>query len=383
MTDLDILRRLVAFDSTSHLSNRPIADFLCDLLDRPGIRITRQPAPEGDKLNLIVEIGPPTDPASRAGLVLSGHMDVVPALEPEWQSDPFELVERDDKLFGRGACDMKGFVALAVGVALRAAESGLAVPLVLILTYDEEVGTLGAGHFARTWDHAGRPLPRRAVIGEPTSLAVVRLHKGHAKSRLIVRGTPAHSGYPHLGHNAIEPLGRAIVALAALRRELETERPSNSEFFPEVPFVALNQARIKGGSAINIVPERAELELGFRVLPGMDSTSISARVEQRLAGALAGEDWSLEPINESPPMALPDSDDLYQTLCAHVGQENTVSASYATDAGWLERAGFSCLLYGPGDIATAHKPNEWLPIAEFERAARDLEFLIERFCGAK
>lgn len=385
LSDQELLERLVGFDSTSHRSTQPILDFLRDYLDRPGIRLTVQPAPPEEpeaKANLIVELGPETDPATRDGLMLSGHMDVVPALEPEWQSDPFRMEIRDDRYVGRGACDMKGFVALAVNTLVRrhAAGSALRAPLALVITYDEEVGTIGARHFVDTWDPA-HALPRRSIIGEPTSLEVVRLHKGHTKIHVQVNGVPAHSGYPHLGHCAIEPMGRAIGALAALRNQLKTERVASSDFFPEVPYVALNLGRIWGGKADNIVPDRCELMIGFRILPGMESQPIEDRVREALEQALEGESWKLERKNLSPPMSLCENDDLYRHLARKMGQEKTISASYATDAGWFQKGGFTCLLWGPGDIGVAHKPNEWLPRAEFELASRQLDEVVEAFCG--
>jgi acetylornithine deacetylase len=256
----------------------------------------------------------------------------------------------------------------------------LRAPLALLLTFDEEVGTLGAHHFVDTWPLAEHPLPRRAVIGEPTSLHAVRLHKGHAKGRLTIRGTPAHSGYPHLGHNAIEPMGRALVALTRLGDELRQERHAVSEHFPEVPFVALNLARIEGGSAINIVPDHCRLDLGFRVLPGLDADDIHSRLRRALEPVLEGEDWVYEARDQSPPMSLPEEHDLHRAVCALVDQHETVSASYATDAGWFQHGGFDCVLYGPGNIGVAHKPNEWVPKAELEQCRADLDRLIHKFC---
>lgn len=380
LSDAQLLARLVGFDSTSHNSNRPIAEFICDYLDRPGIRIERQSYPEDDKINLVVTVGPEVDPNSREGLVLSGHLDVVPAVEPDWQSDPFELTETEEGFVGRGACDMKGFVALAVNAVARAGGQRLRDPLSLILTCDEELGTLGARHFIDHWpaDHA---LPRRAIIGEPTSLDVVRMHKGHAKMRLIVEGRSAHSGYPHLGENAIERLAPALVALAGLRRELEIEQGPNAEHFPEVPWVALNLARIRAGTAINIIPDRAELDLGFRVLPGMTAVSIAERVRRTLTEAMAEVPFELEEINQSPPMLLPEDDELYRHLCRVMGQETTVSASYATDAGWLQEGGFDCLLWGPGTIEVAHRPNEWIPKDEFHRGSELLQQVVDERCS--
>ena len=384
LTDAELLARLVGFDSTSRYSNRPIAEFIQDYLDLPGVRIASQPAPEEDKLNLVVSYGPEVE-ADRGGLVLSGHMDVVPAEEPEWTSDPFELTETDDAYVGRGSADMKGFDALAINTLARLAAEGreLARPLCLLLTYDEELGTLGAHHFVQTWDLAANPLPRRAIIGEPTSLEVVRMHKGHAKAKLTVRGRSAHSGYPHLGHNAIEPMGRAIAALGKFRKELEGESCPNAEHFPEVPFVALNLARMRAGTAINIIPETAELDLGIRVLPGMDAAAIWQRAEALLASTLEGEEYHFERLNQSPPMLMAEDHDLAQRLYAKMGQEATVSASYATDAGWFADGGFDCLLWGPGTIEVAHRPNESIPKAELHRASDLLAEVVAEVCGVR
>ncbi len=380
LSDQELLRRLVAFDSTSCNSNLPIADFLADYLERPGIRLERNPSPDGDKTNLVAVAGPEVG-AGREGLTLSGHLDVVPAEEPEWRSDPFELQITDERLIGRGACDMKGFVALAANRLAQAAGRGrLRRPLTLVLTYDEEVGTLGARHFVRTWPQE-RPLPRRTIVGEPTSLEAVRMHKGFSELAIEVRGESAHSGYPHLGRSAIEPAARAILALADLRRALEGEPCPHAEHFPEVPYVALNVGVVRGGVAVNVVPDRCEIRLSFRVLPGMDSGPIAERVRQAAAEALAGEDFSCREAHASPPVLLAEDHDLYQGLCALFGQERTVSASYATDAGWLQHGGYDCLLWGPGTIEVAHRPNEFMPRDEYRRGGELLARVVDRFCG--
>lgn len=381
LPDSVLLRHLVRFDSTSRNSNRPIADFICNYLDHPDVRITHHPAADGDKVNLVISLGPEAGD-DRQGLVLSGHMDVVPADEPEWTADPFDLVDNGDALVGRGSCDMKGFVALAINaMARRAGRGSLRHPLALVLTFDEELGCLGARHFVETFEDAAS-LPRQAIIGEPTSLDVVRLHKGHCKMRLEVRGRSAHSGYPHLGYNAIEPMGRAIVALGELRRHWQTALCPNAEHFPEVPFVALNLARLDAGVAINIIPERAVLELGFRVLPGMQTDDLVQEVERVVADALEGDSYTLEELNRSPPMLLSEDHGLYRHLCQVMQQEGTVSASYATDAGWLQHGGFECLLWGPGTIEVAHRPDESIPKAELARASELLDQTVDHLCGA-
>jgi acetylornithine deacetylase len=232
LSNEELLAVLVGFDSTSRKSNLPLADFICEYLTRPGIRVERVPSPDSDKVNLVVRVGS-GGLGDRTGLALAGHMDVVPAEEPDWRSDPFTLTQVGDSYFGRGACDMKGFLALAINAVAAADPSSYRHPLVLVLTYDEEVGTAGARHLAGTWTGAAS-LPKATIVGEPTSLRVIRMHKGYLDFHVVIEGLSAHSGYPHLGRSAIEPMGRLIVALTALRETLEGETPPHSEYFPEV-----------------------------------------------------------------------------------------------------------------------------------------------------
>jgi acetylornithine deacetylase len=306
-------------------------------------------------------------------------MDVVPADEPEWRSDPFTLADAGDRYLGRGTADMKGFLALAAN-RLAALEPGtLRAPLSLLFTYDEEVGTLGARHFTESCAEAGR-LPRAVVIGEPTELRVVRAHKGMLRLRLAFRGRAAHSGYPHLGRSAVEPAAQAIVALAGLRRAMEAERPPHAELFPEVPFPALNVGIVSGGSAANVIPDRCEIELGIRLLPGMPAAAMAERVARTVRAAV-DQPFTLEQTSESPAMIADADAPLHQALCAALGQDASHSVMFATDAGWLQRAGFECVLFGPGSIEAAHRPNEFVPVAELRRAGEVLDGLIHRTCA--
>ena len=381
LSDAALLARLVAFDSTSRNSNLPIADFLCGYLDRPGIRVRRNLSAGGDKVNLIFEAGPAADPEreGRPGLVLCGHMDVVPAEEQEWESDPFTLADRGDRWVGRGACDMKGFLALAANLALAASRRRLAHPLALLFTYDEEVGTLGARRLVDSCPEA-RTLPASVVIGEPTGLRVVRAHKGHLTMRITLHGRSAHSGYPHLGSNAIEPAGEVIAALARLRRELAAEGAPHAELFPEVPFVPLNVGRVQGGAAINVVPDRCTVELGLRALPGVDSRRLAERVEQAARAAAAPFVPDVEVLADSPPLLVAEEAPLLRRLCSLVGQREAATVSFATDAGWLQRLGMECVLFGPGSIDAAHRPNEHLPKADLAAARAVLERAVESCC---
>jgi acetylornithine deacetylase len=252
-------------------------------------------------------------------------------------------------------------------------------PLALLFTYDEEIGTLGARRFTETWAQT-EALPRDVIIGEPTSLRVVRLHKGMLRLRLSFEGVAAHSGYPHLGRNAIEPAARAIVALTRLRSTLEAERPPHGQHFPDVPFTALNVGTVSGGSAANVIPDRCTIEIGIRLLPETAAEVVTERVRDTVREALPEEPFSLELVSESPAMMLEADAAIHRSLCALVGQRESLGVAFATDAGWLQRVGFRCVLFGPGSIEVAHRANEFVPVAEFRRAEGLLEDIVRRRC---
>lgn len=420
LSDAQLLARLVAFDTTSRNSNLPLARFLADYLDRPGVAVTELPAPDGAKANLLVRLGPPLDPEAppqeRRGLTLSGHMDVVPADDVDrWSSDPFTLTDRGDRWVARGSADMKGFVALAANLAADLDPARLTHPLVLLFTYDEEVGCLGSGHLVASWRREGAPegLPRAAVIGEPTELRVVRVHKGHLKLRLTYSGVSAHSAYPHLGVNAIEAAAEGVRRLVALRRELEAERVPSSAHFPDAPYPALNVGTVRGGAAVNVVPDRCVVEVGVRLLPGMDAEGVSERVRDAVKarpgetsaadfdrrsftqsapysgpvaarplalGSLEAEGLEMEVMSSSPPLMTDEGSEVVRELLGAMGQSGAEAVSYATDGGWLAELGMECAIWGPGSISVAHKPDEWLPKGDLARAREVLSGLVRRFC---
>lgn len=378
LSNAELLARLVAFDSSSTSSSRPLAEFVASYVDRPGIEVLTYPEHSPEQITLLLRAGPKTD--DRDGLLFNGHLDVVPA-EPEgWRSDPFKLVERNGTLVGRGACDMKASVALALNALASLEVDRLRRPLALLLTWGEELGSLGAQQFAREFEDV-QHLPRKTIVGEPTSLRVVRMHKGHLKARLTFRGRAAHSGFPHLGRNAVEAAGRAIHALGDLRRELESERTSTSEFFPDTPYPALNVARVAGGGPLNVIPDHAKVELGVRLLPGMQSAPIVERLRSVAEAAARNCDGGFELINDNPPMLLDASAPINRALCGLIGQTESRGVPFSSDAGVLQRdLGCECVLFGPGSIDVAHRPNEYVPIDEFERAGRVLRELIHTMC---
>jgi acetylornithine deacetylase len=375
LSDVDLLSRLVAFESVSGRGNLPIADFVCDYLERPGVRIERHPGPDETRVNVLAVAGP----ADRGGgLTTSGHLDVVPAGEEGWSSDPFELTERDGSLYGRGACDMKGSIALFMNAMAAASPPRLAQPLALLLTCDEELGSLGAQRFCRDLP-CGGGLPRDVLVGEPTSLQAVRMHKGHLTMRVVVRGRSAHSGSPHLGDNAISCAVRVVEALDELASRMRGVRCETSSYFPDVPFPVLNVGRIAGGDTVNVVPDRCTIELGVRLLPGMSvqeaADGVTAAVAERAPGA------TVQIVNDNPPLLLEEDAHIHRTLCGLLGQSRSCGVSFASDGGVLARCGFRCVLFGPGSIETAHRPDEHVPVGELRGARRVLEELIRRRCG--
>jgi acetylornithine deacetylase len=250
---------------------------------------------------------------------------------------------------------------------------------VLVFTYDEEVGTFGARQLAEQWPDAAS-LPRHCLIGEPTELKVVRAHKGFVSLRVTLRGKSAHSGYPHLGRNAIEVAARVLVSLRKLRHRLEVAGGPHAELFPEVPFVPLNVGTIHGGAAANVVPDLCVLELSARPLPGMNERGLLATIEQAVRDATGTDPVEVEVTATSPGLMLDPDAPIHTGLCGLTGQDAGLAVSYATDAGWLSRAGLECAILGPGSIEVAHRPNEYVPKQDLLDARRLLESAVGRFC---
>ena len=384
LTDQDLLARLVAFDTTSAAvqPTKPLGDAVCNYLDVPSVRIERFDCGQ-DQENILVAAGP--ECTHQEGLLLCGHVDCVPADEPEWESDPFELQVQDDRLVARGACDMKGFDAIAINTLRRHADSGtLKEPLMLLLTCNEEIGTIGAGQFAKAW--GSRPLPRRTIIGEPTSMQPIRGHKGHIAYTIAVGGRGGHTGFPRNGSNAIELAFPVLDGLKAFREDLASERVEWSALFPDVPQAVLTIANIRGGGAINITPESCLIKVGIRPLPGQDAEGLATRmlgylpgarfVETSQLGGVGDGEILVAMVNNTPSYGLDATDPFYLEVKDIVGAGSEFGANYGTDAGRLVPVGCASVVLGPGDISVAHKPNEWMPRGEFEAAPSVLDAFI-------
>lgn len=362
----DLLARLVGFPSVVGGPNGAIIGFVADYLRAHGIEPTLVPGPEGDRWNLFATIGD----ASRPGYVLSGHLDVVPAGEPDWQADPFVLRRDGDRLIGRGACDMKGFVAAALSMVPDLVAMPLSAPVHLALSYDEEAGCRGVPHLLAALPGLCAP-PLGAVIGEPSGLVPVLAHKGKAALRLVATGVAGHSSRPDLGANAIHALLPALNAAAAQALALQSG-PQDARFAP--PWSSLQIGTVKGGQAVNIIPDRAEAQIEARAIQGVDPKAILDPVVAVARGLAV--DW----LSSYPALALDPDHPLARLMAGLTGAAPLGAVSYGTEAGLYQEAGIPAIICGPGDIARAHRPEEYLTTDEVQHACALIRRLGQRLC---
>lgn len=372
-----MLARLVAIPSISSASpdwdhsNEPVVRQLEEWLLALGFQCELMPVPGmPGKYNLIATLG-----SGPGGLVLSGHTDTVPFDESRWQSDPFVLTERDNRYYGLGTCDMKGFFALAIEAARTVAGQPLKQPLIILATADEESSMNGAQALVA----AGRPQGRYAVIGEPTGLQPVRMHKGIMMERLVFEGQSGHSSDPSLGRNALEGMHEAMGELLALRRQWE-EAYQNPNFRVQVP--TLNLGCIHGGDNPNRICARCELHFDLRPLPGMVMEDLRQRILSRVRPVAEARNLSLtfEPLFDGvPPFETPADAELVR-LCERLTGHSAGSVAFATEAPWLQQLGLETLVLGPGSIDQAHQPDEYLALSQVEPTVNLLKSLISHYC---
>jgi acetylornithine deacetylase len=373
-----MLDRLVRFDTTSRNSNLGLIDFVRDYLDRLGIASDLVFDATGTKANLFASIGP----AEGAGIVLSGHTDVVPVDDQDWSSEPFTCVARDDRLYGRGTADMKGFVATALALVPEFQGMPLAAPVHLALSYDEEVGCKGVPGLL---DHIAGRLPAPpfgCVVGEPTGMRVANGHKGKAGYVCSVAGLASHSALNHLGVNAIEVAAEIIMELRRLNDEFQAAGPFASGFEP--PHCTASTGVIAGGSALNIVPDHCRFEFEFRPLPGQDPHALFARIrdwaERTLLPAMralspaAGIEW--RELMSYPGLGGTDGATIEEVCCRLTATQAPLKLAFGTEAGHFAARGISTVVCGPGDIRVAHKPDEYVELAQLERCTRFLRELV-------
>ncbi|MDN3525931.1 acetylornithine deacetylase [Halomonas sabkhae] len=381
MTAVEILERLVGFATVSRDSNLALIEWVEAWLDDHGVDHWRVENDDGSKANLLARIGP----NEAGGVVLSGHTDVVPVDGQPWSSDPFVLRDGDDdRLYGRGTCDMKGFIACALAEVPRWTELRLDKPIWLAFSYDEEVGCVGVPRLIERL-MADHPRPSTVIVGEPTLMQPVVAQKGATNLRTTVTGREAHSSQVYQGVSAIHVAARLVTRIEDVMRELKAEGRVDEAF--NVVHSSLHVGRIEGGTAINIMARQCTFEWEVRHLPSDDFADLRGRVDA-YATELAAEMQRIAPetgietqaLNVTVPALADRDNDEVLALCRSLLGEaaDTSAVAYATEAGQFQRQGLSTLICGPGSISQAHQPDEYIDRAQLAQGEAFMRALGER-----
>lgn len=386
MTSIDWLTRLIGFDTVSRYSNLALIEEVQGYCEQLGLSVDLTFNEAKDKANLFVTVpaGANADQVNH-GLVLSGHTDVVPVDGQDWSSDPFTATIRDDKLYGRGSCDMKSFIACALTLlpqAVKLSNAGkLRRPLHLALSFDEEVGCLGAPLILADLKARGIA-PDYCIVGEPTNMTMVVAHKGIAVYRCRVHGKSAHSSLTAQGVNAISYASRLIGYVDELAEEI-SHREDNDSLF-DVPYSTLSVGTIQGGTATNIVPNLCEFTFDYRNLPHMTQEDILAPIKAKVAELSAqmqarAPETGIELLQQESVPAMTDNDngELQNLISALTGDDERHKVAYATEGGQFTNAGIPTIICGPGSIEQAHKANEFVKLSEIERCDGFLQKLLD------
>eukprot|EP01037_Dinobryon_pediforme_P009343 gene9343-9424_t len=375
----EMLRHLVGFDTTSRNSNQALIDFAEAFLHRHGVFTRRSDSALGDKTNLHAIIGPQVP----GGIALSGHVDTVPVDGQDWSFDPFDLTAKDGRLYGRGACDMKGFVAACLAAVPDLVAMELARPVHLFITFDEETTMEGARVLMGDLDASGMR-PEMCVVGEPSLMQPILAHKGRLAVRVRIRGRAGHSSEPARGVNAVFAAAAAISYVAGEARRLASEGPFVEGFDP--PCTTAHVGTMSGGSILNIIPEDAEFVMEWRAVPGHDPYGeferLRAFVAETIEPAMRAVDpacgFSYEVIGDIPGMGLPETHALTSLIKQVTGSNSTGKVSYGTEGGIYEGAGIPTIVCGPGSIQQAHKPDEWIAQSQLDECDRFIRGLARR-----
>ena len=358
MTAHAILADLVAIGDLPGAPNARMAGYVQAYLARYGVDCAVLTGPEGDRVNLFATIGPRDVP----GYILSGHMDVVPVVGQVWTSDPFQLRVEDGRLYGRGTSDMKGYLACMLAMVPAFQAMALRRPIHLAFSYDEEIGCRGVGHMiARLPDLCAPPLG--CIVGEPSDLQPVLSHKGKQAMELRIKGRAAHSSQPDLGVNAIYPAAEILLFIRDLAARLEAAGPFDPRFQP--PHSTVVAGVVQGGAAVNIIPDQCVIQMEVRSVPGQSPQAITAQVLDRLAALPQVQVSSCE-LSSYPALPPPEDRVLADLLERLTGKLSLQSVSYGTEAGLFHAAGVPSIICGPGSITRAHRPDEYITVAELE-----------------
>ncbi|MBL8556984.1 MAG: acetylornithine deacetylase [Phenylobacterium sp.] len=373
----DLLAKLVSFDTTSRGSNLPLIEWVEGYLDGLGVAHRRVPNADGGKTNLMATMGPSVE----GGAVLSGHTDVVPVDGQPWSTDPFDLVEKDGRLYGRGTCDMKGFLALALAAAPELAKTARK-PVHLAFSYDEEIGCLGAPDMIEVIRRE-LPAPAVVVVGEPTSMEAVNGHKGIATFHVTVTGREAHSSQPQQGVSAVMEAVKLMGSLNALADRLEAEADPASPFTPKWPTLTIGM--VHGGTAHNIIARECSFIFDVRA-PGPRTpqeivagfVAEAAAMDRALKARAPEAGVRVEQRTDVPPF-MPERDGAAEAFARRMAGDNGPPrvVAFAAEAGQFQQAGFSTVICGPGSIDQAHQPDEFVEISQMQRGAVFMRRLIE------
>lgn len=380
LSPLELMTQLIAFPTVSRDSNLPLIDWVEGYLTSHGIACHRSYNDEGTKAALMAHVGP----AEAGGVVLSGHTDVVPVDGQDWTSDPFTVTERDGKYFGRGTCDMKGFDALAVWALVEAQHAGVSRPLQLALSYDEEVGCTGAPPMIARMQEV-LPKASAAIIGEPSMMAAVTGHKGGRGYWTEVQGFEVHSSLLHTGVNAIMYGAKLIEWANARNAENMAAEPTALAAMFEPPFTTVHVGTISGGTAHNITARECRFGMDFRVVPGEQPDAWRDRyleavraVEAEMQAVVPETRIDVTERFNVPPLTPEENGEAEALVRALTGDNARHVVSYGTEAGQFQEAGYSAVVCGPGDIAQAHQPDEFITKAQFEAGVGFMRRLLER-----
>ena len=377
-TSIEMLERLVGFDTVSSKSNLALIDFVETYLQGFGVSSRRTASADASKANLYATLGPEV----AGGAVLSGHTDVVPVDGQAWSSDPFRMARKGTRLYGRGTADMKAFLAVALALVPEALQRPLRRPLHLAFSYDEETGCLGVGGLIEDVVR-NLPLPAVVVIGEPTEMKLVNAHKGGYGFETRVTGKEGHSSQTHLTANAIFAATELIGFLAELAAEKRRTAPPDSPFEP--PYSSISVGTITGGTALNIVPRHCAFEWEVRPLPGDSAEAVLERfnsfAEEQVLPRLretAPDAAIVTEVHANVPPLAPEDDSPAEALVRLLtGANQTHVVSYCTEGGLFQKAGFSTVICGPGSIDQAHRPDEFVETSEIEACEAFVHRLIE------
>ncbi len=374
----DILNRLLAFDTVSHKPNLALLAYVKDLLEVVGIAVTLIPDAGGGKANLYATVGP-----GDGGVMLSGHTDVVPVEGQDWTKPPFAMTETGGRIYGRGAADMKGFVACAVTAMLEAARRPLRVPLHLALSYDEEIGCIGVRSLIDMLALA--PVrPRFCIVGEPTGMQVATGHKGKVALRATCTGREGHSALAPMALNALHLAGDFLTAVRGLQAEVAATGLRDGDY--DVPYTTLHVGKMSGGVQVNIVPNHATLDFEIRSLAGEDVAGLIARLEALAEGIVAPLRTEfpeaairVERLWDYPGLGTPSDAEVVRFVKGLTGANGTIKVAFGTEGGLFDRRlGIPTVICGPGSMAQGHKPDEFVTVEQLERCEAMLAALIGR-----